>query len=228
MIIAGTVSMLKELGIADGRIFGVELPKAEADDMPRKAVVVSPAGGPSDASLNQLNTRRLDFQNYGKTLAEGESLADDVHNILKFFSGAEKGGVFLHSFVRSAGPSYYRDPDTDWPVWYQTWLCSARDAARHFGLDGALRYFGWSSDQLITATDLGNATGVDANEAALPSSSGGYVFFTGPEADGYPTELYIGANPINQLVLFQQQAGIIQVAGEPHIVGFLIATSQAG
>ena len=31
--------------IAGGRIFGVEIPKSEAAQMPRQAVAVSPAGG---------------------------------------------------------------------------------------------------------------------------------------------------------------------------------------
>ena len=43
--------------IAGGRIFGVELPKSEADDMPRQAVVVSPAGGPEDVGFQQITTR---------------------------------------------------------------------------------------------------------------------------------------------------------------------------
>ena len=73
--------------IAAGRIFGVELPKGEAAEMPRQAVVVSPAGGPEDVAFQQITTDRLDFLCFGETVTDAYQLSESVHRRLKFFEG---------------------------------------------------------------------------------------------------------------------------------------------
>lgn len=115
--------------IAGGRIFGTELPKAEAAQMPRQAVVVRRAGGPEDVSFQQIITDRLDFICFGGTVTDAERLSVDVHRRLKFFNGGTFAGRKVHNFTRSSGRAFFRDPDTDWPVSVETWLIRVADLA---------------------------------------------------------------------------------------------------
>ena len=115
--------------IAGGRIFGVELPKSEADQMPRQAVVVSPAGGPEDVTFQQVTVDRLDFICFGATVTDALQVSTAVHRRLKFFDGGMFAGRKVHNFTRSSGRSFFRDPDTDWPVFVETWLIRVADIA---------------------------------------------------------------------------------------------------
>ena len=115
--------------IAGGRIFGVELPKSEAAQMPRQAVIVRPAGGPEDVAFEQITTDRLDFICFGRTVTGAYRVSEDVHRRLKFFNGGTFSGRKVHNFTRSSGRGFFRDPDTDWPVYVETWLIRAADLA---------------------------------------------------------------------------------------------------
>ena len=130
MSIDAAVDVLRaDLTIADGRIFGTELPKSEAAQMPRQAVVVSPAGGPEDVTVQQMTTDRLDFICFGATVTDAHQVSVAVHRRLKFFGGGMFASRKVHNFTRSSGRSFFRDPDTDWPVYVETWLIRVADIA---------------------------------------------------------------------------------------------------
>ena len=134
MILAAARSVLLEVDpalavIAAGRVFAVELPEREAAEMPRQAVVVSPAGGPEDVSFQQITTDSLRVLCFGKTITEAAELSEDVHRRLKWFYGGNFAGLRVHSFTRSSGRVFFRDPETDWPVFLEGWIMRASDAA---------------------------------------------------------------------------------------------------
>ena len=134
MILAAARAVLLEVDpalavIADGRVFAVELPESEAAEMPRKCVVIAPVGGPEDVSTQQMTTDSLRFLCFGKTITEAAQISEDVHRRLKFFYGGNYAGRKVHSFTRSSGRTFYRDPITDWPVFLEGWLIRASDAA---------------------------------------------------------------------------------------------------
>ena len=134
MILAAARDVLLEVGpalkvIAEGRVFAVELPKNEAAHMPRQAVVVSPAGGPEDVSFQQITTAGIRLLCFGKTVTEAAELSEDVHRRLKFFTSGMFAGRRVHSFTRSSGRVFYRDPETDWAVFSESWQILASESA---------------------------------------------------------------------------------------------------
>ena len=134
MILAAARGVLLEVGpalkvIADGRVFAVELPKSEAAAMPRAAVVIAPAGGPEDVSFQQITTDLIRLLCFGKTVTEAASLSEDVHRRLKWFPSGNYANRRVHSFTRSSGRVFYRDPETDWPVFLEGWLIRASESA---------------------------------------------------------------------------------------------------
>ena len=132
MILAAARAVLLDpdpIVLAEGRIFAVELPSSEAAEMPRAAVVIAPGGGPEDVSTQQITTDSLRLLCFGKTITEAAQISEDVHRRLKFFYGGNYAGRKVHSFTRSSGRTFYRDPITDWPVFLEGWLIRASDAA---------------------------------------------------------------------------------------------------
>ena len=113
--------------IAEGRIFAVELPSRQAREMPRVCVVVAANGGPGDGGTQAMTTDGLRLLSFGSTITEAEELSEDVHRRLKWFYGGNYAGRKVHSFTRSSGRIFYRDPETDWPVFVETWLVRASE-----------------------------------------------------------------------------------------------------
>ena len=87
-----------------------------------------------------------------------------------------------------------------------------------------LVYFGWKPTNVIDTADL-DATlarvnsDSDFENAWPPNDVNAYMFIAVRQADGEPTELYRAGNPINQIGLFDRQAGVIDDAGgNAHII----------
>ena len=116
------------------RVFGDELPRSETDDMPRKAVVISSAGGASlsyTTATLPLEAQRLDVFCYGETLFEAEKVRRAVYGALKGVERETSASVLIH-WVRPAGGAMAgRDPNADWPVKWNSWqlLADERSAA---------------------------------------------------------------------------------------------------
>ena len=85
-----------------------------------------------------------------------------------------------------------------------------------------LRYFGWSADRTIDASDFTAASTTTSmtDSGSWPATAvNAYPWFGVPSSEGYPTGLYRGGNPINQIVFFPQQAGTVTFDGETYVVG---------
>lgn len=107
------------------RVFGVELPQAEAASMPRKAIVVQPSGGGvfsvGSRDLIEHSDMRVDIFCYGETVFEAEKVRREVYDTLKTLGRTIINTVLVHWINPAGGLLSLRDPDTQWPVQFQSW-----------------------------------------------------------------------------------------------------------
>jgi len=131
--IAGLVSILNadaELTALVGtRVFGFRLPKTEAANMPRKAVVISPAGGTDAGGFLPYRTLRLDIFCYGETAFESDKVSREVNNTMYNLPRTKNGDRLIFNAQQESGPNFAVDPDTDWPVSWETWAVTASKVA---------------------------------------------------------------------------------------------------
>lgn len=113
--------------LLDTRIFAVELPASQSSDMPRKALVLSPAGGLESNDYVEFAALRFDLLCYGETPGEADRVRRAAHGALKQMTRTTHLSVILHSATQSGGPTFFRDQDTDWPVSMETWLVRAAE-----------------------------------------------------------------------------------------------------
>ncbi len=106
------------------RIFGVTLPETEVPNMPRKAIVLQEAGGPSYADNLRRDTVRIDGICYGATELEAKEVRGALFDAMRALDRSVQAGTLLHSAVRSAGPVDLRFPTTEWPAQIESWLVS--------------------------------------------------------------------------------------------------------
>lgn len=134
-LVAALVAQLKaDAGVAalvGTRVYGLELPAAEAAAMPRKAVVLQAAGGPSltAGSYAAHDTQRIDAVAYGETPYEAERVRRAVHAGLKPLGRVVSAGVLLHWIEPAGGLIAARDPDLDWPMSVQSYQAFAAEEA---------------------------------------------------------------------------------------------------
>lgn len=119
--------------LISGRAFGGELPQSEITSMPRKAVLLQPAGRGLpmfDRSDMQLQGLRVDCLCYGETPYEAAKVLWAVYGALKGLYGyAPNSGAPIKSAVPVAGPIQFRDPDTGWMTMVITFTVLAAEAA---------------------------------------------------------------------------------------------------
>jgi len=103
-------------------VFGGELPAREADAMPRRVVVVKPAGGGllGGGTLAAGDTR-LDVDCYGETALDSWLVYQAVYAALKGLTRQTRAETLLHWARPSTRGTLARDPDTDWPVTISSW-----------------------------------------------------------------------------------------------------------
>lgn len=126
-----TVSEVTDL-VTEDRVFGLELPKSEAANMPRNAVVLSLSGGigPFGARDDlQLAYTRIDGFCYGTTGLNALLVQAALHDAMKAISNTVAGTALLRSATIESGPRYFRDQDTDWPVMIETYLLMVSECA---------------------------------------------------------------------------------------------------
>lgn len=125
-LVAATRAVAVGAGIAQGRIFGVELPESEHDSMPRACAVVRPSGG-GTATRHRMpaGVQRVDIRHYGETPWEAAEIEQAMASLLHFFTqqtvDVDGTPVLVRSFVQAGGVNQLRDPDTDWPYALTTW-----------------------------------------------------------------------------------------------------------
>lgn len=108
-----------------GRVYGAELPLQEAALMPRKALVVTAAGGgavgPGARSYLAVGTVRMDVRCYGETQYEAMRVFRAVHGALKGLRRHPQGPMLLHAAYEEAGPLQTREPEVGWPLVLSVW-----------------------------------------------------------------------------------------------------------
>ena len=125
-IITALVTFLKAdsavAALVGTRVFGNELPGAEASSMPRKAVVLSPSGGVSLAagSFMRHDTQRIDAFSYGETLFESGRVRRAVFDAFHARRRGKTGTTLIHWIDSAGGWSSQRDPDEKWPRAFQS------------------------------------------------------------------------------------------------------------
>jgi hypothetical protein len=112
------------------RVYAGELPKAEADNMPRYAVVATLAGGSGPASDAPIMQVTVDIACYGATVMQATGLYLAVRAALRTLRRAtDDGEALLHSAVEIAGPMELRDPETKWPLTWSSWRILAGETS---------------------------------------------------------------------------------------------------
>ena len=117
--------------LVSGRVYGGEVAKAEVTNMPRAAIVVSPAGGLGvfGGAYQEFGDRRFDVDCYAASAGSSYALYLEAHAALKQLSRVKIGDVILHWARPSAGGNVGRDPQTDWPVTLSSWQVLAHELA---------------------------------------------------------------------------------------------------
>lgn len=131
-MIADSVKAVKDILAADSsvialvgtRVFGIELPQSEANNMPRKCIVIKPSGGAGfgvgDRDFVKHSADRVDIFYYGETPFEANKLRRTAYDVLKQVSRTVVNQVLVHWLNRAGGPIPLRDPDTTWPLTFES------------------------------------------------------------------------------------------------------------
>jgi len=107
--------------LAGTRVYGEELPQAEADAMPRKGVVIRSSGGVSPVRGRMRHTGgRVDAICWAETPYQANLLNravfDALKSVLRRRVALDAGGVLIHWIEDASGPLSLRDADTNWPA----------------------------------------------------------------------------------------------------------------
>ena len=124
-MIGALVALLKaDTGVAalvDVRVFGLELPAAQASDMPRKGVILRPSGGVSAlGGYVEATAERVDAVSWGETPYEANRVSLAVRAALmrarRQVIAVDDTGVLIHSAEEAGGRLSIRDAETNWPA----------------------------------------------------------------------------------------------------------------
>jgi hypothetical protein len=106
------------------RVFGLELPRPEAASMPRKAIVIQASGGGvfrvGSSDYIKHSDQRIDIFSYGETPFEAQKVRREVVDVLKQAKRQVINGTLIQWINRAGGSLALRDPDTDWPVCFES------------------------------------------------------------------------------------------------------------
>ncbi len=113
------------------RAFRTVLPKAEAQFMPRYALVTRRAPGTGGfGGYLELERAALDIWTHGATDKQADTLYQAVREALKQARRQVVGSVLVHGFEAVGSPSSDRPRDTpQWPVVFSSWSVIASEAA---------------------------------------------------------------------------------------------------
>lgn len=104
------------------RVFGVELPRAEATSMPRPCVVLRPSGGATfmPGSFVEHDAQRIDAMCYGETPFEAERVRIAVSDAFRTLRRGRVGTTLIHWVSPAGGMLTNRDTDAEWPLAFQS------------------------------------------------------------------------------------------------------------
>ena len=124
-VIGALVALLKAdadvAALVGTRVFGLELPEAEAASMPRKGVILRPTGGVSPfGGFVEVTAERIDAVSWGETPYQASRLSLAVLVALKRARRqvvtVDGAGVLIHSAEEAGGRLSIRDAETNWPA----------------------------------------------------------------------------------------------------------------
>lgn len=133
MTIPDPVALARVLLLADAavaalvgeNVYGGELPDSLNAAMPAKAVVITPAGGPGRRGTLAYRRNRIDTVCYGATLEDAWSVHLAVREALETMTASGA----LRSIETSSDGTLARDPRTEWPSCYASYLVGSVTAA---------------------------------------------------------------------------------------------------
>lgn len=105
------------------RVYGGELPDSQNVSMPRECVQLTHAGGPADPfGYIQVGRLRVDVRCWGPTPYRAGLVHREVHGALKGMRRNVQGDTMLFSATVDTAPTSLRDPDTEWPFMFSSWM----------------------------------------------------------------------------------------------------------
>ncbi|MDF1778736.1 MAG: DUF3168 domain-containing protein [Rhizobiaceae bacterium] len=127
-MIGALVALLKAdsdvAALVSTRVFGLELPEAQAANMPRQGVIVRPSGGAGGfGGYVEATAERIDAISWGRTPYQADRLSMAV--MLAFLRSrrqvrtVDSTGVLIHSIEAAGGRLATRDTETNWPAMTQ-------------------------------------------------------------------------------------------------------------
>lgn len=122
----GLVAFLKDdvatFAVTGGRIFGGELPPAEAASMPRPAIVLRASGGLQllGDTYVEHDTQRVDVFAFAATPNAAAAVMRTAAFALRNLVRSVHGGTLLHWANAASGSNSGREPVTEWPRQFQS------------------------------------------------------------------------------------------------------------
>lgn len=113
------------------RVYGYELPRARTDAQeqsttgPLKSIVVAPSGGANSEANLPIERRRVDTYCYGETLYQADRVRRAVYAALKGIDRTTQDSIVVYACTPAGGAITGRDPETDWPVHWNSWQVTA-------------------------------------------------------------------------------------------------------
>ncbi len=108
--------------VVGGRVFGKELPRAEADNQARAAVVLQTSGGPNLlGGYVDHTSQRVDARCYGSTPIEADQVEGLVFDAFKQLRRTVQDNVLIHWIEDAGGFTSGRDANADWPLSVRSW-----------------------------------------------------------------------------------------------------------
>lgn len=105
------------LSLVGARVFGGELPAEEVDRMPRRCIVLAPAGslGAFGRGFQRYGDQRFDVFCYGSAPREAHRVWIAVYQAFKHLRPTVKASCRIYWANAAGGPIPLRDPETEWP-----------------------------------------------------------------------------------------------------------------
>jgi len=130
-VVSAVVAVLRaDAGVPIDRVYYAELPKSEHATMPRKNVVVRKVGGfTADRARVRYQHQRIDIFCYGETPFEAAMLELAVYDALKQMVPHDVGTCRIWDAEVSSGAIDLREPDTQWPLVFRSYVIAAAEVA---------------------------------------------------------------------------------------------------
>lgn len=119
-LIAYLMSDTDIAALAGDSIWPGEIPQSEVGDMPKYAVNCAWAG--QGYEEQHLQKPRMDITCSGPTQKQARSLYLAVYQALINLKRDNSAEALLHNAEQASGPIGGREPNTDWPIVWSSWV----------------------------------------------------------------------------------------------------------